>query len=203
MHNISSSGFGKKIVDWELARFVGEEIWAFDSPLDAPSLCAAIRDRLSRIAMDDKSIGDSAGMKRLVGKVVEGRIFLRCQPPLFFGLLGTGAYFFEGSIFNVEGGCKIEGRYRTPTFSRIIMLILSNVFILSFMLGIFVVFYLFYESMSLGTFRAQEIFAGLAVVGIGIILVCCVWLLARWGKLLGYRNRRAVCGFLESVTTGH
>lgn len=185
------------LLEWESRAILGEESWSFTVKDDVESVLMRLRSEIG-----EKTLGPRWHQrnKEFVGAVQQDRIeLMRRVNPVMWGI-GNRHYAFSGRITSSSFGSVIEGRYIICGWTRVVFLVVLNVFLLlsmGFLIGL-VAKAIAISAGDVAT-RLQDLARGTGF----LVLSTLVFLSAfRFLKYLDVRNRDAMHNFLIQVAEG-
>lgn len=192
----------KALLEWESRAILGEESWSFTAQGDAEAVLTRLR---SEVDIEGSARGIPLRLrwyksdKEFVGQVRHDRIELVRRVNPIMWAFGNRQYFFSGRITSHPRGTVIEGTYKILGWSRVVFLVVLNLFLLfsvGFLVGIGM--QVIERSGGGSAFGMKGL-----IHGIGFLFLSTAVFLSVFGFLryLDRGNREAIHGFLARITS--
>lgn len=194
----------KALLEWESRVILGEETWSFAAQGDAETILTRLRSEV-----DEKNLSRGIPLrlrwyrkdKEFIGHVQHDRIELMRKVNPIMWAFGNRHYAFSGRITSSSLGSVMTGRYKICGWTRVVFLVVLNVFLLlsaGFLIGLAAK--AIASSAGDLTFRLQELAWGIGFLFLSTLIFLSVF---RFLKFLDVRNRDAMHNFLTQVTRGN
>jgi len=180
------------ILQWEANVILREESWDFSSNHSVDTILARII----------KQVEDSDGFaeeKKMVVQIQGDNLFIKKKSHSLLMVCGIGTFVFSGRILSTSTGSQIKGRFKMPTFSRILGLVAINGFGVWWLI---VLSLCLYQGLILGdlTFTQEKTFNVFIMALMGVPLSWVGYKFFGFFKYFERGNRQTLESFLRRVT---